>query len=124
MQTYALTYLDDEERMILRRCAGIGIEAKDLDGRDFLVGRYLDRMAENRHNGKKHYENALYLIAQACMMLEPMSDPAYWHKFNVPHADLLAAERERQIDDLMWAAEVCRTGFTLSTIPEPEENEP
>jgi len=58
------------------------------------------------------------------MMLEPMSDPAYWHKFNVPHADLHAAERERQIDDLMWAAEVCRTGFTLSTIPEPEENEP
>lgn len=121
MQTYSLTYLEDEERMILRRCAGIGIEAKDLDGRDHLVGVYLDRMAENRHNGKRHYEHALYLIAQACMMLDPMSDVAYWQRFNVPHADLLAAERERQIEDLLKAAEVCRTGFTMSTIPEPEE---
>lgn len=123
MQTYTQTYLDDDDRWLLRRCAGIGIKAKDPDGRDYYVGTYLDKMAEQRHNGKKQYETALHLIAQACATLDPMCYVSYWKHYGIPHADLLAEERERQLTDLLAAAELCRTGLSLSGQPHPDSGD-
>jgi hypothetical protein len=120
MQTYTQTYLDDDERWLLHRCAGIGIKVKDGDGRDYYVGTYLERMAEQRHNGVKQYETALHLIAEACVVLDPMCYVSYWQQFGVPHAELLAAERDLQVVDLLAAASICRAGLSLSSQPDPD----
>lgn len=122
MLTYQMTYLEESERYLLDRASNVNFEVKDLEGRDVTVGRYLAKMAENRHASKRHYEIALDLISKAITQLAPMTEVAYWQRFNVPHADLLALERIREIDDLMAAAGVAARGLELAT--EPEEEEP
>ena len=120
MLTYQMTYLEDSERYLLNRASSVNFEVKDLEGREVPVGRYLAKMAENRHVAKRHYEIAIDLISKAITLLAPMTEVAYWERFNVPHADLLALERIREVEDLMAAAGVIAQGLDLATEPEEE----
>lgn len=120
MLTYQMTYLEESERYLLDRASNVNFEVKDLEGRDVTVGRYLGKLAENRHTTRRNWEIALDLISKAITQLAPMTEMAYWQRFNVPHADLLALERIREIDDLMAAAGVAARGLELATEPEDE----
>lgn len=123
MLTYQMTYLEDPERYVLDRASLVNFEVKDLEGRDVTVGRYLGKLSENRHATKRNWETALDLISKAITKLAPMSEVSYWQRFNVPHADLLALERVREIDDLMAAAGVVARGLSLATEPDlPKED--
>ena len=123
MLTYQMTYLEDSDRYLLDRVSNVNFAVKDLEGRDVGVGRYLGKLSENRHATKRNWEIALDLISKAITQLAPMTEVAYWQRFNVPHADLLALERIREIDDLMAAAGVAARGLDLATEPEEPEDD-
>ena len=123
MLTYQMTYLEDADRYLLNRASSVNFAVKDLEGRDVGVGRYLGKLSENRHATKRNWEIALDLISKAITQLAPMTEVAYWQRFNVPHADLLALERIREIDDLMAAAGVAARGLDLATEPEEPEDD-
>lgn len=123
MLTYQMTYLEDSDRYLLNRASSVNFAVKDLEGRDVGVGRYLGKLSENRHATKRNWEIALDLISKAITQLAPMTEVAYWQRFNVPHADLLALERIREIDDLMAAAGVAARGLDLATEPEEPEDD-
>lgn len=122
MQTYTLTYLNDDERYILDRCGGVRITGKDDDGREFEIGHYLSTMAEQRHCSLRHYRTAMALIGQALVILDPMSSQRFWDNFKVPHTDLLADQSARLVEHLCDAYDVCLRGASLATEPEQEND--
>ena len=123
MLTYQMTYLEESDRYLLDRASSVNFEVKDLEGRDVAVGRYLGKMAENRHVAKRHYEIAIDLISKVITLLAPMTEVAYWERFNVAHAVLLALGRIREVEDLMAAAGVIAQGLNLATEPEEPEDD-
>lgn len=122
MQTYTLTYLDDDDCYTLDRCGGVRVVGKDDHGREYEVGHYLAVMAEHRHCSLKHYQTAMTLIGQALLVLDPMSSQRFWDNFEVPHTDLLADQSARLVEHLCDAYDVCLRGASLATEPEQENN--
>ena len=130
MRTYRNAYLDDHDIHVLSRVTGINTSGRDSHGRDQAIGRHVANMATHRHCSLTHFRDGYMLLTQAREDLAGTSDPEFWERFGgavAAQADLLAAERQRYLDDIDAALEVMRTGLASATEPgvEPgDDDEP